>query len=110
LRLSPRDPFLARDALTIRQLIAFALGHYEEVVRLCRIVIQERPNTTGAYRYAAASLGHLGQVEKPKLPWIKVLALDPAFTRENVERVVVYSQPEVRARYMEGLRLAGLPE
>jgi adenylate cyclase len=109
LRLSPRDPFLARDALTIRQLIEFALGHYEEVVRLCRIVIQERPNATGAYRYAAASLGHLGRIEEAKAALDKVLALDPAFTRENVERVVVYSQPEVRARYMDGLRLAGLP-
>jgi tetratricopeptide (TPR) repeat protein len=110
LRLSPRDPFLARDALTIRQLIAFAEERYEEVVRLCHMVAQERPNTTGAYRYAAASLGLLGRVEEAKSALNKVLALDPAFTRGNVERVVVYSQPEVRARYIQGLRLAGLPE
>jgi adenylate cyclase len=96
LRLSPRDPFLSRDALTIGLLIEFALGHYEEVIRLSRIVIQERPNTTGAYRYAAACLGLLGRVEEAKAALDKVLALDPAFTRENVEQVVVYSQPEVR--------------
>jgi tetratricopeptide (TPR) repeat protein len=110
LRLSPRDPFLMRDAITIRVLVEFAAGRYDEVVRLCLSAVQDRPNFTGAYRYAAASYSLLGKLDEAKAALARVLELDPAFTRSNVERVVVYSVPEVRARYLVGLRLAGLPD
>ena len=91
LRLSPRDPSLARDAMAIRSTIEFAAGHYEEVIRLCRVMVQERPNQTGAYRFAAASCGLLGRIDEARAAMDRVLALDPAFTRSNVEQVVVFS-------------------
>jgi adenylate cyclase len=94
LRLSPRDPFLMRDAITIRVLVEFAAGRYDEVVRLCLSAVQDRPNFTRAYRYAAASYSLLGKLDEAKAALARVLELDPAFTRSNVERVVVYSVPK----------------
>jgi adenylate cyclase len=109
-QLSPRDPFLASDAIVIKNVIEFAAGNYDEVVRLSRLIVRDRPNMTGAYRFAAAAYGLLGSLDQARASLSKVLQLDPEFRLSNVERVSVYSEPETRARYIEGLRQAGLPE
>jgi tetratricopeptide (TPR) repeat protein len=109
-RLSPRDPFLASDAIFIRNMTEFAAGHYEEVIRLSRLLLRDRPNMIGAYRFAAAAYGLLGRIDEAQAALSEVLRLDPDFRSENVERVSVYSDPRTRARYIEGLRNAGLPE
>ena len=91
-------------------MIEFAAGHFEEVIRLSRLMVRDRPDMIGAYRFAAAAQGMLGRLDDAKASLNEVLRRDPEFRLSNVERVSVYSDQETRDRYIEGLRKAGVPE
>ena len=60
-RLSPRDPFLAIYAPTVRYMALFALGRYEETIDVCRATIALHPNHAGAWRLMTVSLGSARQ-------------------------------------------------
>ena len=60
-RLSPRDPFLAIYAPTVRYMALFALGAYEEAIAVCRATAALHPNHAGAWRLMTVSLGLLGR-------------------------------------------------
>jgi TolB-like protein/class 3 adenylate cyclase/Tfp pilus assembly protein PilF len=109
-RLSPRDPFLSTEYPAFRVMIEFAAQNYEEVIRISESVIKERPDHIGAHRMLAASYGLLGQIAKANEAACEVLRLHPDFSLAEVEKASVYAEPSIRANYIEGLRLAGLPD
>jgi tetratricopeptide (TPR) repeat protein len=85
-------------------------GDYERAVLTGRRVVETNPNFVAAYKPLIASLGHLGRREEAK-PYVdKLLALEPNFTVENFAAVYPIKKASDRRRYMEGLRLAGVPE
>jgi adenylate cyclase len=57
-----------------------------------------------------ASLGHLGRREEAQLFVDKLLSLEPNFAVERFGQVYSFKKPNDRERYMQGLRLAGVPE
>jgi tetratricopeptide (TPR) repeat protein len=109
-RLSPRDPFLTSDYMTIRAMIAFALGLYDEAITLCHRIIRDRPDHIGAYRLMTICYSLLGKEDEARRWLAEVLRLHPTLRVADEIAAVVYTDPHVSGKYVEGLRLAGLPE
>ena len=107
-RLSPRDPFLAIYAPTVRYMALFALGRYEETVDVCRATAALHPNHAGAWRLMTVSLALLGKIDEARRALAHTLALQPDLSIDHVDRNTVYANPADRARFLEGLRRAGL--
>jgi tetratricopeptide (TPR) repeat protein len=108
LRLSPRDPFLAIYAPTVRYMALFALQRYEETLAVCRSTAEKHPNHAGAWRLMTVSLGMLGRVDEAKAALARTRLLQPDLSNAHVEKDTVYADPADRARFLEGLRRAGL--
>ena len=107
-RLSPRDPFLAIYAPTVRYMALFALERYEETIEVCRATAAQHPNHAGAWRLMTVSLALLGRIDEAKAALARTLALSPDFSLDHVDKNTVYADPADRARFLEGLRRAGL--
>jgi TolB-like protein len=109
-RLSPRDPFLAIYAPVVRYMALFALRRYEEAVAVCRSTIALHPNHAGAWRLMTVSLGLLGRIDEAKQALAHTLTLQPDLSSAHVANNTVYANPADRARFLEGLRKAGLSD
>jgi DNA-binding SARP family transcriptional activator len=85
-------------------------GDYERAALAGRRAVEANPNFTPGYKPLIASLGHLGLVGEAQLYLRKLLALEPNFTVEKFGQIYSFKKANDRERYMEGLRLAGVPE
>ena len=109
-RLSPRDPFLAIYAPTVRYMALFALGRYEETIEVCRETAALHPNHAGAWRLMTVSLALLGKQDEAEAALARTLALQPDLSIDHVDTNTVYAGPADRSRFLEGLRRAGLKD
>jgi TolB-like protein len=107
-RLSPRDPFLAIYAPVVRYMALFALERYEETIAVCRSTAALHPHHAGAWRLMTVSLGLLGRIGEAKEALAHTLTLQPDLSNAHVANDTVYADPADRARFLEGLRKAGL--
>ena len=107
-RLSPRDPFLAFYAPTVRYMALFALERYEEAIAVCRATSELHPNHAGAWRLMTVSLGLLGRIEEARQALAHTLTLQPDLSGDHVEKNTVFANPSDRSRFLLGLRNAGL--
>lgn len=107
-RLSPRDPFLAMYAPTVRYMALFAMERYEETIAVCRSTAASHPNHAGAWRLMTVSLGLLGRLDEARKALAHTLTLQPDLSSAHVENNTVYANPADRSRFLEGLRKAGL--
>jgi TolB-like protein/DNA-binding winged helix-turn-helix (wHTH) protein len=107
-RLSPRDPFLAFYAPTVRYMALFALERYEEAVAVCRATSAMHPNHAGAWRLMTVSLGLLGRIDEAKQALAHTLKLQPDLSVDHVEKNTVFANWSDRSRFLMGLRKAGL--
>jgi TolB-like protein len=107
-RLSPRDPFLAVYAPTVRYMALFALERYEETIAVCRATAALHPNHAGAWRLMTVSLGLLGRVDEAGKALAHTLTLQPDLSPAHVEINTVFAGASDRARFLLGLRKAGL--
>jgi tetratricopeptide (TPR) repeat protein len=83
---------------------------YERAVTVGRRAVETLPDFVNAYKPFIAALGHLGRREEAR-PYVeRLLRLEPKFTVENFGEVYPIKKTSDRKRYMEGLRLAGIPE
>lgn len=108
-RLSPFDPhsFFFDMALMIPHL---ARGEYEMVVELGRRATALNPGLSSTQKGYLSALGHLRRTEEQVVVRERLLRLEPSFSlREALKRSPLL-RDEDRVRYVEGLRLAGLPE
>ena len=106
-RLSPRDPFLAFYAPTVRYMALFALARYEEAIAVCRSTAALHPNHAGAWRLMTVSLGLLGRIDEAKQALAHTLTLQPDLSGDHVEKNTVFANPSDRSRFLLGLRKAG---
>src|SRR5262249_52688152 len=109
-RLSPRDPFLATYAPTVRYMALFALERYEEMIAVCRATAALYPNHAGAWRLMTVSLRLLGRTEEAREALAHTLTLQPDLSSAHVETNTVFANPSDRARFLLGLRKAGLKD
>jgi TolB-like protein/Flp pilus assembly protein TadD len=107
-RYSPRDPFLAIYAPIVRYMALFALQRYEETISVCRAAAALHPNHAGAWRLMTVSLGLLGRIEEAREALAHTLTMQPDLSSAHVTNDTVYADPADRARFLEGLRKAGL--
>jgi TolB-like protein/Flp pilus assembly protein TadD len=107
-RYSPRDPFLAIWAPIARYMALFALQRYEETIAVCRATAALHPNHAGAWRLMTVSLGLLGRIEEAREALAHTLTMQPDLSSAHVANDTVYADPADRARFLEGLRKAGL--
>ncbi len=108
LRLSPRDPFLAIYAPVVRYMALFALQRYEETLAVCRATAEQHPHHAGAWRLMTVSLGLLGRTDEASAALAHTRMLQPDLSSAHVEKDTVFADPAVRARFLEGLRKAGM--
>jgi len=85
-------------------------GDYEQAVVIGRRAVKTNPDFVNGYKPLIASLGHLGRRDEAQ-PYIqKLLSLEPNFTIKLFAEVYPIQKEIDRDRYIEGLRLAGVPE
>ena len=86
------------------------LGDYEQAVQTGRRAVKTNPDFVNGYKPLLAALGHLGRREEAKPYLDKLMALEPNFTLKRFAREYPIQKEFDRERYIEGLRLAGVPE
>jgi TolB-like protein/Flp pilus assembly protein TadD len=106
-RLSPRDQNLAANA-SVAGLCHFMAGRYGDAVVHERRAVQLRPNFGTAWRTLTASAGQAGEREIAQEALAKCKELQPSLSLAWVENFHPIVGREDRARYIEGLRKAGL--
>jgi TolB-like protein/DNA-binding winged helix-turn-helix (wHTH) protein len=107
--LAPLDPYSSFFEGLYTVAYAFK-GDYERAVIVGRRCVKAMPDFVAGYKPLIASLGHLGRPDEAR-PYVeKLLSLEPTFTVEHFGNRYPFKREEDRRRYMEGLRLAGIPE
>jgi TolB-like protein/Tfp pilus assembly protein PilF len=110
MRLSPRDPILFRMQGAIASAHFFA-GRYDEASSWAEKALRENPNLQQALRVAAASHAFAGRLDGARKAIARMRQLDPDLCISNLrDRLPALRRPEDFARYVEGLRKAGVPE
>lgn len=91
--------------------IAYAfLGDYEQAVQSGRRSVEANPDFVNGYKPLLAALGHLGRRAEAKPYLDKLMSLEPNFSLKRFASDYPIKKELDRERYVEGLRLAGVPE
>jgi tetratricopeptide (TPR) repeat protein len=108
-RLSPFDPlaFLYAGIIAIAHLAA---RRFEQAIEWADRAVYEQPRLVTAMRLKVVANAHLGRLDEARAELSRVLAIDPKLTIAGFREQAVYQAPEVLELYVDGLRLAGLPE
>ncbi len=109
IRLNPLDPLVARMHTGIAA-AQFLAGHYKEAGLLAESALRQHPNDLPLLRVAAASHALAGQMMDAKKNIARICHLDPALRLSRVAALAPCRRPEDVAKYVEGMRKAGLPE
>jgi len=110
MRLSPVDPgiFLWQSFIALAHLCA---GRYDDAASWAETALRDQPNYGFALRVAAASHAMAGRSAEAQKAMARLRQVDPQLRLSNLGEVISpLRRPEHRARYVEGLRKAGLPE
>jgi TolB-like protein len=109
MRLSPVDPIM-RAFQNGTAHAYFCAGRYDEASSWAEMALRENPDSHPALRVGAASYALAGRMVEGSKLCARLRQLDPVLRVSNVRDRMVYRRPEDLARYLEGLRKAGLPE
>jgi tetratricopeptide (TPR) repeat protein len=109
LRLNPLDPLIFA-VQTGTAAAYFLAGHYDEASSWAERAVRERPSFPAQLRIAAASHALAGRLAEAQKAVARFRELDPEFRVSDIEAVAPFRQSEAVARYIDGLRKAGLPE
>jgi tetratricopeptide (TPR) repeat protein len=110
LRLSPLDPHLFVWQF-YTALAHFCASRHDEAVSWAERALRDQPNLANALRILAASHALEGRPADGHRVMARLLQLYPELRASTLGNVMPpFRRPEDRAKYVEGLRLAGLPE
>jgi adenylate cyclase len=109
IRLSPLDPFSFNCHIGLG-FASFVAGRYDEAVKWAQRAMREKTGMTWAYRDLAVYLAHEGKLDEARNALAQLTQSLPYLTVRMVERSLTFMAPKLLAAYVEGLRLAGLPE
>lgn len=108
-RLSPPD--LLRDEFDLFYAFAhFQRGDYARAADFAALAASLRPGHAYPYRMLAASSALAGDLQRAAAALADILSLTPGFNLAQAATQNVYQRDEDRARLIDGLRKAGLPE
>jgi len=107
--LAPFDPYFGFYE-TIDAIAHLMARNYQTAVTIGRRVAKANPGFVNASKPLIAALGHLGKADEAK-PYIeKLREIEPNFTVRSHGETYPFASDYDRLHYMEGLRLAGVPE
>ena len=110
MRLSPLDPRMFAWQSYIA-LAHFCAGRYDEAARWAELALRDQPNIAPPMRVAAASHALAGELAEAQQIIKRLRQLDPALRLSNLgDLLPPFRRGEDHARFMDGLRKAGLPE
>jgi len=108
-RLSPADPRTYVFHL-FAAMAHLSAGRYDAAVESAKRVLHDKP-VLAAMRILAIASAHGGQLDEARIAIARMSAFDPALTLSTIDRVIPpYRREADRVRYLDGLRMAGLPE
>jgi adenylate cyclase len=105
IRLSPLDPMIY-ETLTGMGFALAALRRFEDAVAVCKRAARQNQKFSSTYRCLASALAQLGRDAEAREAAEHLLKLDPDFRMSKF----VSGRPTKNDLYIEGLRMAGLPE
>ena len=106
IRLNPLDPFLY-DTLTGVASALIVEGRDEEAASQAKKALALNPRFTSAHRCLAAALAYLGRNAEASEAAAALLEIEPSF---RINSWATYGGQWQGQRFLDGLRLAGLPE
>ncbi len=109
LKLSPLDP-LTFNAYLGLGMTAFAAGDDARAIDWARRGIRENVAMTWAERDLAAFLGAAGRTEEAQVAVRRLLIAHPESSIRRTDAALPFMSATLKARYIDGLRKAGLPE
>ena len=109
MQLSPFDP-LMHNMQSAMAFAHFFAGRYDEAVSWSARVLNERPHSGHGLRVAAASHALAGRLLEARGMMERLRKVCPDMRLSNLDRQSPLRRAEDRARWAEGLRLAGLSE
>jgi len=110
LRLSPFDQNLFNFYMFLN-LAYYAKGEFQESVKWGRMSFEENALYTANHRVLIAGLVGLGQLEEARDVAARMIQIEPAFRLKTYERTrQPFRHEQIKERYMQHLRTAGLPE
>ena len=86
------------------------LRQYDEALTRFNRAIERAPKITPAYMYLACAYVELDRVDDARGTIKTLLEINPRFTVKEVARILPYRIDEVRDRFLDDWRKAGLPE
>ena len=109
LRLSPTDPLIVRTERAMG-LAHMYLGHHAEALKWAKQSFARNTEGTVSMRNLAAAYAYVGNVEEARKLMTRVLQLDPMVRLSQMKDRIATRRPEDFEKYVQGLRLAGMPE
>jgi Flp pilus assembly protein TadD len=96
---------------TVTALGHVCAGRYDEAAFWAEQALRDEPNFTSAMRMGAVSYVLAGRMAEAQRMMARLRQTDPGLRVSNLVDVMPrFRRPEDRARIVEGLRKAGLPE
>ena len=108
-RLNPRDP-KAWLTDSVAAHAHFAAGHLDEAVGRARKVLAQNAHFSPSVRVLAASLAMLGRRDEAAAAIRRLLSIEPDLTVRELRDRLGHQDTSVLNPFLEGLRMAGLPE
>lgn len=107
-RLSPHDPhgFFFDMAMGMPLLLT---GEFEASALVGRRARDRHPGLSSTYKGLLAALGHLGATREAAQVRKALVTMEPGFSIGEARLRSPLARPDDLARYLEGLRLAGVP-
>ncbi|KUM27775.1 hypothetical protein AU467_15420 [Mesorhizobium loti] len=102
-----RDPFPATWQWDVRGYILFHMERYTEAIKAFRSVRAEPFWIVGML---AAAYAHAGNSEEARRQLNRYLTLRPGATLATVSDKIIYAKENMRQRWLDGLRKAGLSD
>jgi TolB-like protein len=109
MRLSPQDPQIFNFHMGTAAAHFFA-GRYAEALSWAEKAMREQPNYILSTSMAAASGALAGRLAEAEKAMARLRQLDPTLRLSNLKDLIPVRRSEDFAKWVEGMRRAGLPE
>jgi TolB-like protein/class 3 adenylate cyclase len=108
-RMSPLDPFTSgmHSGMAFAHVIA---GRFEEAAASAERALSEDKNLHLVLRAAATSFALAGRIEQAQQAMARLLEIDPTLRISNLKNFTPLRRPDDMAKFVDGMRKAGLPE
>ena len=109
MRLSPVDPEkgIALSGIGMSYLM---LEHHEEALAWGENALREMPNYGSSYRVVIGALVGLGRLDEARAAARRLMEAFPTFSLSLQKRINPWRDQAFAERYVEAMRIAGVPE